>query len=114
PRQSSVNKEQGPPQLLVTAGLVVAGELGFEPRQADPESAVLPLHHSPNALSRKVWKKNDSIGSCRPPPAAFSLLDLAGCTHTLWILAEGADSVKPCGRATRRFKRPNLARGSPV
>src|SRR5262245_1742048 len=24
-----------------------AGELGFEPRQADPESAVLPLHHSP-------------------------------------------------------------------
>lgn len=24
------------------------GELGFEPRQADPESAVLPLHHSPN------------------------------------------------------------------
>ena len=26
-----------------------SGELGFEPRQADPESAVLPLHHSPNA-----------------------------------------------------------------
>src|SRR5205823_3416280 len=25
----------------------LAGELGFEPRQADPESAVLPLHHSP-------------------------------------------------------------------
>ncbi len=24
-----------------------SGELGFEPRQADPESAVLPLHHSP-------------------------------------------------------------------
>ena len=27
------------------------GELGFEPRQADPESAVLPLHHSPNNLT---------------------------------------------------------------
>ena len=26
-----------------------AGELGFEPRQADPESAVLPLHHSPKS-----------------------------------------------------------------
>src|ERR1700736_6243116 len=28
-------------------GFRKAGELGFEPRQADPESAVLPLHHSP-------------------------------------------------------------------
>ena len=27
------------------------GELGFEPRQADPESAVLPLHHSPLGLT---------------------------------------------------------------
>ena len=27
-----------------------SGELGFEPRQADPESAVLPLHHSPLGL----------------------------------------------------------------
>ena len=27
--------------------MLKAGELGFEPRQADPESAVLPLHHSP-------------------------------------------------------------------
>ena len=25
----------------------VAGELGFEPRLGDPESPVLPLHHSP-------------------------------------------------------------------
>src|SRR5260370_16181967 len=29
------------------SGFRKAGELGFEPRQADPESAVLPLHHSP-------------------------------------------------------------------
>ena len=27
--------------------LRLAGEPGFEPRQADPESAVLPLHYSP-------------------------------------------------------------------
>ncbi len=26
--------------------LIQVRELGFEPRQADPESAVLPLHHS--------------------------------------------------------------------
>ena len=25
----------------------MAGALGFEPRQADPESAVLPLHYAP-------------------------------------------------------------------
>ena len=29
-----------------------AGELGFEPRQADPESAVLPLHHSPLGVAQ--------------------------------------------------------------
>ena len=28
----------------------VAGRLGFEPRQADPESAVLPLHHLPKGI----------------------------------------------------------------
>ena len=27
----------------------MAGELGFEPRQNDPESFVLPLHYSPVA-----------------------------------------------------------------
>jgi hypothetical protein len=27
--------------------LLVAGELGFEPRQTESESVVLPLHHSP-------------------------------------------------------------------
>jgi hypothetical protein len=26
----------------------MAGELGFEPRQTESESVVLPLHHSPN------------------------------------------------------------------
>ena len=27
--------------------LFLAGELGFEPRQTESESVVLPLHHSP-------------------------------------------------------------------
>jgi hypothetical protein len=27
--------------------LCLAGELGFEPRQTESESVVLPLHHSP-------------------------------------------------------------------
>ena len=29
----------------------VAGELGFEPRQTESESVVLPLHHSPKSLA---------------------------------------------------------------
>jgi hypothetical protein len=29
---------------------LLAGELGFEPRQTESESVVLPLHHSPSKL----------------------------------------------------------------
>jgi hypothetical protein len=29
----------------------MAGELGFEPRQTESESVVLPLHHSPRCLN---------------------------------------------------------------
>ncbi len=34
-------------------GAFVAGELGFEPRQTESESVVLPLHHSPTELLNK-------------------------------------------------------------
>jgi hypothetical protein len=40
---------------------VLAGELGFEPRQTESESVVLPLHHSPKLLS--------SLKSLRRVPA---------------------------------------------
>ena len=39
-------------------GFREAGELGFEPRQADPESAVLPLHHSPKARRLCLGKRS--------------------------------------------------------
>ena len=39
----------------------LAGELGFEPRQTESESVVLPLHHSPKLLS--------SLKSLRHVPA---------------------------------------------
>jgi hypothetical protein len=32
------------------------GELGFEPRLADPESAVLPLHHSPKSFASTTYE----------------------------------------------------------
>ena len=34
-------------EVLILQGFIVAGELGFEPRQTESESVVLPLHHSP-------------------------------------------------------------------
>ena len=38
------------------------GELGFEPRQADPESAVLPLHHSPKSRQHEDFTAGAEIG----------------------------------------------------
>jgi hypothetical protein len=40
-----------------------AGELGFEPRQADPESAVLPLHHSPKKAFRGIVTVRVKVGN---------------------------------------------------
>ncbi len=36
------------------AELGLAGELGFEPRQTESESVVLPLHHSPKIVVKSV------------------------------------------------------------
>src|ERR1043166_854551 len=56
---------------LVTGSLRYegAGELGFEPRQADPESAVLPLHHSPFGFlnDTNAPRKSKVGGNCFPP-----------------------------------------------
>ncbi len=46
--KSSSKKFRKPKQLKI---LPVAGELGFEPRQTESESVVLPLHHSPTAAT---------------------------------------------------------------
>jgi hypothetical protein len=37
--------------------LCQAGELGFEPRLTDPESVVLPLHHSPSYVAAETCAK---------------------------------------------------------
>jgi integrase len=44
-----------------------AGVLGFEPRQADPESAVLPLHHTPMTLRRRHSLYARILCQDRPP-----------------------------------------------
>src|SRR3984893_2040422 len=36
---------------MVSVREIVAGQLGFEPRQTESESVVLPLHHSPRFLN---------------------------------------------------------------
>ena len=51
----------------------VAASLGLEPRQRDPESLVLPLHHE--ATSEKI--KTD-LTRCKSSGLAFAL-DLSGC-----------------------------------
>lgn len=35
--------------------MTMVAELGFEPRQADPETAVLPLHHSAVSLNAQCF-----------------------------------------------------------
>ena len=51
----------------------LAGEPGFEPRQTESESVVLPLHHSPIITQRHQcvrWMSGQSAGagSCKSPP----------------------------------------------
>ena len=41
------------PNPSVLGGLLAA-RLGFEPRQTDPESAVLPLHHRANGGGKRM------------------------------------------------------------
>ena len=64
------------------------GELGFEPRQTDPESVVLPLHHSPSSAdSRSSVEAHASAESAivavrsrwtRCLPSRFAALALLG------------------------------------
>ena len=55
---------------LCCKGKTVAGELGFEPRQTESESVVLPLHHSPpnplilQRFSRKFCNRGRKF--CKP------------------------------------------------
>src|ERR1700675_1569623 len=44
----------------------MAGELGFEPRQTESESVVLPLHHSPR-IAQRNQRIMRSIGQCSRP-----------------------------------------------
>src|SRR5688572_18104461 len=48
-----------------TPHLAVAPRLGFEPRQADSESAVLPLHHLGNGLPRGHCAHAERAGTIR-------------------------------------------------
>src|SRR5438105_4276917 len=68
----------GTPKLLHSGESppVQAGELGFEPRLTDPESVVLPLHHSPfpspNPMRHRGQTQEE--GEVNPGPVA-GLLD---------------------------------------
>lgn len=53
-------KQQSPDNRLDYQGFVVV-LLGFEPRQADPETAVLPLHHK--TVEIFIIDQNHSFGN---------------------------------------------------
>src|SRR3954452_18078297 len=44
----------------------LAGELGFEPRQTESESVVLPLHHSPRIAQRLQHVRASMANFSRP------------------------------------------------
>src|SRR3989475_7568199 len=53
-----------------------AGVLGFEPRQADPESAVLPLHHTPSRCIFIVGSAAELSSFAKMKRRAFTLVGL--------------------------------------
>src|SRR6185437_1390474 len=76
--------------------LRLAGELGFEPRQTESESVVLPLHHSPK-LSGYI---NDIAGN-RPPRLNIGHVPLGirgRSTRSILLLASSRRQVVTEGR----------------
>ena len=61
------------PRAPKAFGVYMAASLGFEPRQGDPESPVLPLHHE--ARSKKI--KTDL--PCCKSSAVAPARDSSGC-----------------------------------
>jgi hypothetical protein len=57
------------PRAPKAFGVYVAASLGFEPRQRDPESLVLPLHHE--AMSEKIKAR---IAHCKSSAVALVML----------------------------------------
>src|SRR5438445_8243300 len=88
---------------FLNANELQAGELGFEPRQADPESAVLPLHHSPKAFA--FARQNSRLG--RGP--RFGILSwFANCDKSRETLRAGAQRPSR-SRSPRKFSRSGMA-----
>ncbi len=56
------------PRAPKAFGVYVAASLGFEPRQGDPESPVLPLQHE--ATSEKIKAR---IAHCKSTAVAFAM-----------------------------------------
>ena len=86
-----------------TAGHL-AGELGFEPRQTESESVVLPLHHSPRVLNnirdltgilRVLASDQAKSGAERPRRSTRSLPALASARRWAWCEGGGKAAAIP-------------------
>src|SRR3990172_7339013 len=89
----------------------MAAELGFEPRLTDPESVVLPLHHSATvAASEAAWLIIAdgfwSQGQARPCPATIHTRSASRLLR-LPFSGVGAEAPTPT-RRQRQSLRPGL------
>ena len=72
------------PKVFCFEGLTLAGEPGFEPRQTESESVVLPLHHSPTKYLFKSTFFGNFARSVRcfaksaDPTGPYSCVDVPG------------------------------------
>ena len=82
----------------------MAGELGFEPRQTESESVVLPLHHSP--IFSDTYKaflkflRRMRLALCKRAPF-YSLPAGLGKHAAMLFLSRAAASLRPLRRRLR-------------
>ena len=87
---------------------MVAGELGFEPRQTESESVVLPLHHSPSKwLTLHRFFGSFAIGARSFANPAICSADIAGPAFVVQSSLARAEAV--FGYRRRPSSDPGLA-----
>src|SRR5665647_3734313 len=105
---------------------MLAGELGFEPRQTESESVVLPLHHSPILKQLHILKRNTcssrdgSGGACasvrpstRKLPALASAREWGSCHWTAGRPPSSRASSSEVDTGSRQENASNQEAGAP-
>jgi hypothetical protein len=88
--------------VVVLLRKTVAGELGFEPRQTESESVVLPLHHSP-----KFHNKINALTACCAV-ARDGCGNPLGCGAVLLAPSRAWQARAACRRSVARCLSPRV------